>query len=90
MDCVEVDVEVIDLRDVDGAGNVQMRWLNLPHITLTLMGMPAYQKWGCPLLIPKHKRVERRMERCGARDAWKRALAKGHGYDLNSPRQLRA
>ena len=38
MDCVEVDVEVIDLRDVDGAGNVQMRWLNLPHITLTLMG----------------------------------------------------
>ena len=40
MDCVEVDVEVIDLRDVDGAGNVQMRWLNLPQITLTLMGMP--------------------------------------------------
>ena len=48
MDCVEVDVEVIDLRDVDGAGNVQMRWLNLPHITLTLMGCPRIKNGGSP------------------------------------------
>ena len=55
MDCVEVDVEVIDLRDVDGAGNVQMRWLNLPHITLTLIGgCPRIKNGDAPLLIPIH------------------------------------
>ena len=72
---------LLNLKEWLMGGDAPSRADFVLHFFVGLAVQPGYVD------LNRYPRVKAWMVRCEAREAWKRALEKGNGYDLNIPGQ---
>jgi len=88
---LEGELSPASVEDGDGGNKAEKEWFmggDAPsradfvlHFFVGLAVQPGYVD------LDRYPKLKAWMARCEAREAWKRALEKGNGYDLNIPGQ---